>query len=118
YVTMNPIDVKKLGFHEMLRQDIDGSVAELTVNGVTIKVPVYPQPGQAVGSIGLAMGYGRKLENLKVAKDIGVNAFGFLSIINETIQPINTKVSIKTTSETHRFAATQIQHTIMGREEY
>ncbi len=118
YVTMNPIDVKKGGFNEMLRQDIDGSVAELTVNGVTIKVPVYPQPGQAVGSIGLAMGYGRSIYELKVANKVGVNAFGFLTMINESIQPINTKVSIKSTSETHRFAATQIQHTIMGREEF
>ena len=118
YITMNPIDVKKMGLHEMLRQDIDGSIVELTVNGTTIPVPVYPQPGQAQGSIGLALGYGRALKNLKVAYGIGVNAFEFLDIINETIQPIVTKVSIKKTEETHRFAATQIQHTIMGREEF
>lgn len=118
YITMSPIDVKALELNEMLRQDIEGSIAELTVNGTTIKVPVYPQPGQAPGSIGLALGYGRTLENLKVAKGVGVNAFPFMSMMNETIQPIAANVSVKKTDETHRFAATQIQHTIMGREEY
>jgi molybdopterin-containing oxidoreductase family iron-sulfur binding subunit len=118
YITMNPIDVKAMGLHEMLRQDIEGSIVELTVNGSTIRVPVYPQPGQALGSIGLAVGYGRNLESLKVANGVGVNAFPFLTMINDTIQPIVTNVSINPTTETHKFAATQIQHTIMGREEF
>jgi MoCo/4Fe-4S cofactor protein with predicted Tat translocation signal len=118
YITMSPLDVKELGLREMLRQDIDGSVAELTVNGVTVKVPVYPQPGQAPGSIGLALGYGRNLESFKVANGVGVNAFPFMVMHNETIQPIVGNVTVNKTSDEHRFAATQIQHTIMGREEY
>lgn len=118
YITMSPIDVKAMGLREMLRQDIDGSVVELTVNGMTVKAPVYPQPGQAPGTIGLALGYGRTAETLKVANGVGSNAFAFLGMINGTIQPIATSVSINPTTETHRFAATQIQHTIMGREEF
>lgn len=118
YITMSPIDVKAMGLKEMLRQDIDGSIVELTVNGITVKVPVYPQPGQAPGSIGLALGYGRTAESLKVAFGVGVNAFPFMTMMNDTIQPIVTNVSLKDTGETHRFAATQIQHTIMGREEF
>jgi molybdopterin-containing oxidoreductase family iron-sulfur binding subunit len=40
---------------------LDGSIVNLTVNGVTIKdVPVFVQPGQAEGSVGLALGYGKK----------------------------------------------------------
>ncbi len=118
YVTMSPIDVKANGLNEMLRQDIDGSYIDLTVNGITVKVPVYPQPGQAPGTIGLALGYGRTAETLKVANGIGVNAFQFMSMMNDTIQPIATKVSIAKAEGKHMFAATQIQHTIMGREEY
>jgi MoCo/4Fe-4S cofactor protein with predicted Tat translocation signal len=118
YITMSPIDVKELKLNEMLRQDIDGTIAELTVNGITMKVPVYPQPGQAPGSIGLALGYGRNAESLKVAHGVGVNAFPLLTYTNETIQPIVTGVSIKDTGDSHMFGATQIQHTIMGREEY
>ncbi|MCE3258628.1 MAG: 4Fe-4S dicluster protein [Bacteroidetes bacterium] len=118
YLTMSPIDVKKLGLSEMLRQDIDGSIVTLTVNGQSIDIPVYPQPGQAPGSVGLALGYGRTLENLKVANGVGKNAFEFLTMINDTIQPIVANVTISDEKGTHRFAATQIQHTIMGREEY
>lgn len=118
YITMSPIDVKKAGLSEMLRQDIDGSIVELSVNGSTIKVPVYPQPGQTPGTIGLALGYGRTASSLKVAAGVGVNAFPLVSVINDTMQPVVYSASIgsKAVGE-HRFAATQIQHTIMGREE-
>lgn len=118
YITMSPIDVKALGLNEMLRQDIEGSIVDLTVNGVTVTVPVYPQPGQAPGSIGLAIGYGRNAETLKVAHGVGVNAFQFLNLSNGTIQNMAGNAELKANGETHRFAATQIQHTIMGREEY
>ncbi len=118
YITMSPIDVKAKGLGEMLRQDVDGSMVELTVNGVSMTVPVYPQPGQAPGSIGLALGYGRAVESMKVSNGIGVNAFAALEITNGTIQSIVPNVSISAENGTHRFAATQIQHTIMGREEY
>lgn len=118
YITMSPIDVKAMGLNEMLRQDIIGSIVELTVNGTKVNVPVYPQPGQAPGTIGLALGYGRNAESFKVANGVGVNAFQFLTLTNDTIQPVVSNVTINKTSETHKFAATQIQHTIMGREEY
>lgn len=123
YITMSPIDVKKEGLNEMLRQDIDGSIVELTVNGMTVKIPVYPQPGQAPGTIGLALGYGRTADDLKVAynkdtkESVGVNAFPFVSVINDTFQNVVYSVSFAKSAGSHRFCATQIQHTIMGREE-
>jgi MoCo/4Fe-4S cofactor protein with predicted Tat translocation signal len=119
YVTMAPADVKNMGLHEMLRQDIIGSIVDVVVNGVTITAPVFPQPGQAPGTIGLAFGYGRNAESMKVAHGKGANAFQLQSVINDTIQAIapNVTVNVKA-GETHKFAATQIQHTIMGREEY
>jgi MoCo/4Fe-4S cofactor protein with predicted Tat translocation signal len=80
YITMNPADVASLGLNEMKRQDIIGSIVDLTVNGVTIKVPVYPQPGQAAGTIGLAVGYGRAAETMKVALGVGVNAYPFVTV--------------------------------------
>ncbi len=117
YITMAPADVKAMGLNEMLRQDIIGTVATLSVNGVTVNVPVLPQPGQMPGTIGLALGYGRNAKNLKVADGVGVNAFWFLNISNDTIQFGSPSVTITKTEETHKFSATQIQHTIMGREE-
>ena len=118
YITMNPADVAALGLHEMKRQDIIGSVVDLTVNGVTIKVPVYPQPGQTAGTIGLAVGYGRSAETMKVAFGIGVNAYPFVTVSNDTLQNVSLSATVAKTSDVHKFAATQIHHTIMGREEY
>ncbi len=118
YITMNPADVAAMGLNEMKRQDIIGSIVDLTVNGVTIKVPVYPQPGQTAGTIGLAVGYGRTAETMKVAFGIGVNAYPFVTVSNDTLQNVSLSVSISKTNEEHKFAATQIHHTIMGREEY
>ena len=118
YITMAPADVKAMGLGEMLRQDIFGSVVDLTVNGTTIKVPVFPQPGQAPGTIGLAMGYGRNNESLKVANGVGVNAFAFVSNISGSLQYVNYNATVAKTNQEHKFASTQIQHTIMGREEF
>ena len=117
YITMNPADVAAMGLHEMKRQDKVGSIVDLTVNGVTIKVPVYPQPGQTAGTIGLAIGYGRAAQSMKVANGVGVNAYPFVTVSNDTLQSANFSVSIAKTSDEHTFAATQIHHTIMAREE-
>lgn len=118
YITMCPSDVTKLQLNEMKRQDIIGSIAELTVNGVTIKVPVYPQPGQMEGTIGLAVGYGRTADSMKVAFGVGQNAYPFITVSNNTLTNSSLSVSVKKTNEEHKFAATQIHHTIMGREEF
>ena len=124
YITMNPADVAALGLNEMKRQDKISSIAELTVNGTTIKVPVYPQPGQTLGTIGLAVGYGRTAESMKVAfnnetsTSVGVNAYPFVTVANDTLTNASLSVTVKATSETYKLAATQIHHTIMAREEY
>lgn len=117
YITMSIPDVKALGLNEMLRQDIDGSIVEVTVNGVKITAPVFPQPGQAPGTIGLAIGYGRTAEAMKAALGVGVNAYPLLAVANDGIQNTVVATVAKAAGE-HRFASTQIQHTIMGREEY
>jgi molybdopterin-containing oxidoreductase family iron-sulfur binding subunit len=118
YITMHPEDVKAGGYNEMLRQDRMSTLANVTVNGVTKKLPVYPQPGQAKGTIGIALGYGRTAETLKVANNVGANAFEMLSWTNDTIQNISVEVSIASANEEYELAATQVHHTIMGREEY
>ncbi len=118
YITMHPEDVKSQGFNEMLRQDIEASLATLKVNGIQVELPVIPQPGQAKGTIGVAIGYGRKVEEFKVANGLGQNAFQFLSLTNDSIQNISSDVTISNANKSYTIAATQIQHTIMGREEY
>ena len=49
-------------------------MVHLQVGEQTLRVPVLVQPGQAKGTIGLALGYGRKKAG-RVANGVGVNAY-------------------------------------------
>ena len=112
YITISAADAKKLEFiNEIVANGgLDGSRANLEVNGVQIEnVPVIIQPGQAVGTIGLALGYGRK-SSLKEEMQVGVNAYGFYNNSN-AVQA----VKITKTSGNHEFACVQGQKTLMGR---
>ena len=48
--------------------------AKVTSDGVSVVVPVYLMEGQAQGSVGLALGYGRQA-GLPPEMQVGVNAF-------------------------------------------
>lgn len=113
YITISPKDAEKFGISNELnaRMQLDGDKVNLTVNGVTIKdVPVFIQPGQADGSIGLALGYG-KPHSGKVA-ETGVNAYPLFDGSNLVIS--NAKIE-KTGGDLHEFAGMQFQNTLMGR---
>ena len=53
----------------------------LTADGQSMEVPVLVQPGQANGTIGLAIGYGRTRSG-RVGDNVGVNAYPLISKIN------------------------------------
>ena len=115
YITISTADAKRLDFTNPVKDNgaIDGDYANVTVNGVTVSnVPVYIQPGQAPGSIGLALGYGRTL-GFKDEMKVGVNAYPLYKDAN-TVQY---GVSIEKVSGTHKFACTQVQKTIAGRHD-
>ncbi|MCY0975965.1 TAT-variant-translocated molybdopterin oxidoreductase [Chryseobacterium wangxinyae] len=112
YLTISPKDAKDLEIENDLnaRMQLDGSIVNLTVNGVTIEnVPVFIQPGQADGSVGLALGYGKK--DSGATADTGVNAYPLFDGSNLVIS----NIEIKKTGETHEFAGIQLQNTLMGR---
>ncbi|TLX27644.1 4Fe-4S dicluster domain-containing protein [Chryseobacterium indologenes] len=114
YLTISPKDAEKFGIDNDLnaRMQLDGSIVNLTVNGVTIKdVPVFVQPGQAEGSVGLALGYGKK--NSGATADTGVNAYPLFDGSNLVLSG----VKIEKTGEDHEFAGIQLQNTLMGRYE-
>ena len=90
--------------------------ANLTVDGVTVSAPVLIQPGQANGTIGLALGYGRKNAG-RVADGLGVSAYPLIdrsngSLLYERVGDI----SFEVTNKSHRIAQTQTHETYMGRE--
>lgn len=112
YLTISPKDAERLGIENDLnaRMQLDGSIVNLTVNGVKIEnVPVFIQPGQADGSVGLALGYGKK--DSGATADTGVNAYPLFDGSNLAVS----NVSIEKTGENHEFAGIQLQNTLMGR---
>jgi MoCo/4Fe-4S cofactor protein with predicted Tat translocation signal len=111
YVTVAPADAKKLGLENKIVANggLNGSNATLTVNGTKMEVPVIVQPGQAIGTLGLALGYGKKAA-LKEDMQVGVNAYAFYKNFNNV-----QSASIAAASGEHEFACVQSQKTLMGR---
>jgi molybdopterin-containing oxidoreductase family iron-sulfur binding subunit len=114
YVTVSKADADTLGLinKHVSNGALDGSYADLTVNGVTLKnVPVIIQPGQAKGSVGLSFGYGRTA-GLKDEMKTGVNAYVLYQNFN-TFQ----NVSVARAEGMHEFASVQLQNTMAGRDD-
>ena len=77
YLTISQADAAALGFENPVQDNgaINGSYANVTLNGTVLKeVPVLIQPGQAKGSLGLALGYG-KTKAMKSEMQVGVNGY-------------------------------------------
>ena len=120
YLTVNPMDAEKLGIKIQDnynvtngRMQFDGEFVNVTVNGKTIEVPVFIQPGQALGTVGLAFGYGRTKAG-KVANGVGVNAY---EIYAGNVGATNVKIEKSSRTDKHPFANMQQQPTLMGRYE-
>ena len=113
YVTVSNADAKDLGLSNEIVANggLNGSYANLTtVGGLKLEnVPVIVQPGQAVGTIGLSLGYGRKAA-MKEEMMVGVNAYSLYKGFNEL-----QAVTLEKASGEHEFASVQGQKTLMGR---
>ena len=108
YLTMSSATARDLGIKNwnVSNGALNGNMVNLTVNSTTINnIPVMIQPGQAVGTIAMAVGYGRTAAG-KCGNDIGFNAFSLGNGI----------ATIDVVSGEYEFAATQLHHTMMGRE--
>ncbi len=114
YLTISPLDAE--GKFEYESGRMVAQKATLTVNGNSIELPVLPQPGQAPGTLGLAVGYGRTNAG-RVADGVGVNAYPLLASKDGNISfSISNGVSLSDSSVgTHRVAQTQTSHTVMSR---
>jgi MoCo/4Fe-4S cofactor protein with predicted Tat translocation signal len=81
--------------------------------GPSIEAPALIQPGQAPGTIGLAIGYGRTHAG-RVGSNVGTNAYPLLSIANNAVSSWRV-VNLEKTGASKPIAQTQTHHTIMGR---
>jgi len=113
YVTVSNADAKALTMSNEIVANggLNGSYATITTaDGVKLEnVPVIVQPGQAVGTIGLALGYGRKAA-LKEEMQVGINAYSIYKDFNDV-----QSVTLEKASGDHEFACVQGQKTLMGR---
>ena len=111
YITVAAADAEAAGLKNVnvANGALNGSYAQVTVGGTTLTVPVLIQPGQAKGSVGLALGYGEKA-GLQEEMQVGVNAFAFYNDFN-TVQ----EVRISLADGFHEFACVQLHNTLMGR---
>jgi molybdopterin-containing oxidoreductase family iron-sulfur binding subunit len=88
---------------------LNGTYASIDVNGTKITVPVIIQPGQAKGTVGLALGYGKKA-GIKEAMQTGVNAYKVYNNFTNVQD-----VTIASQGGEHKFACVQLHNTLMGR---
>ncbi|WP_338408005.1 TAT-variant-translocated molybdopterin oxidoreductase [uncultured Flavobacterium sp.] len=113
YVTVSSADAKLLLMSNEIVANggLNGSYATIkTADGVVLEnVPVIVQPGQAVGTVGLALGYGKKAA-LKEEMQVGLNAYSLYKEFNNVQSVTLTKVD-----GDHEFACVQGQKTLMGR---
>lgn len=114
YITMNPSQMKELNFNTTLGQVEKAAVVEISINGATVKAPVYPQYGQAKGTIGLAVGYGRTNSG-KAGDGVGVNAYRFATFNNDYISFEPGSVEMSGSVGGYHIATIQTHHTMMGR---
>lgn len=125
YATMAPTEMDGK-YNTGLGQREEQSVVTVSVGGESIDLPVYPQPGQAHGTIGIAFGYGRGANGEAIGKSayqqtgdygqastemIGANAFklakgGVMEAFNATVTDTGTKYTL---------ACTQTHATVMAR---
>jgi len=89
--------------------------ARVTVGERSVELPVLVQPGQAAGTISIALGYGRTNTG-KVADGLGVNAYPMVAKVNGYAAYHQSGVQFELLDEVYNIAQTQTHQTYMGRE--
>jgi len=135
YITMNPVEMKKDGYATTYDQEHGLNLATVKISGVELTLPVYPLPGQALGTVGIALGYGRGENGENIGKaafqtkeyggyktddagkmlPIGKNAFRAVCMDNGTYCYSCEGTIAKMDAPLYPIAATQIHHTVMAR---
>ncbi|SFF63373.1 TAT-variant-translocated molybdopterin oxidoreductase [Sunxiuqinia elliptica] len=85
----------------------------ITVNG--LELPVFIQPGQAAGTIAVALGYGRSYAG-KVGDEVGKNMFSYVSHVNGARQYYMENADVAVVEgKTFPLALSQTHHSMEGR---
>ncbi|MBT0811163.1 TAT-variant-translocated molybdopterin oxidoreductase [Litoribacter ruber] len=91
-------------------------MGRITVGNKSYTLPVVVQPGQAVGTVGLAVGYGRTKAG-RVADGVGVNAYELVDVSRGYNNfEITEGVTLELVNDSYKLAQTQTANTYMGRQ--
>ncbi|HYH57342.1 MAG TPA: 4Fe-4S dicluster domain-containing protein, partial [Anseongella sp.] len=107
YAALSPQTAEGLG----LRQ---GDMVEVKSAAYSVELPVLIQPGQANGTVAIALGYGRTACG-KAGNNVGKNAYPFVGFSNGTYQ-YAARVSLTATGNVYELAQTQTHHSVEGRD--
>ena len=112
YLKVSRADAEELGLENwhVANGGLNGSYVNVKVGDTVVEnVPVYIQPGQAKGSVSLALGYGKR-DAIQKEMQVGINAYplykNFTSFQEVTIEKVGGE---------HEFACLQLHNTLMGR---
>jgi molybdopterin-containing oxidoreductase family iron-sulfur binding subunit len=114
YITISAVDAKALDLENYFVSNgaMNGSYVNIKMGDIVLKnVPVIIQPGQARGSVGMALGYG-KTHAIQEEMQTGINAYPLYQNFS-TVQ----KVNLEKADGIHEFACMQLQSTMVGRSD-
>ncbi len=114
YLTISKKDADELDLENRITSNgaIDGDIVDIKLgNTIVSNVPIMVQPGQAPGTLGLALGYGQ-VEGLQEEMKVGVNAYPLYNNFITT-----QSVEISKVDGNHEFASLQLQNTMAGRKD-
>ena len=114
YVTMNPSEMQDKGYNTILGQESPANLIAVTAGNQTVELPVIAQPGQARGTVGIALGYGKAVGKMK--EITGKNAYPLVAVSKEGAVTYTTEVTIADLEGSYPIAAAQTQQTVMGRD--
>lgn len=89
-----------------------GDIVEVQAGEKKLQVPVLVQMGQANGTLGLALGYGRVEGGRVIARTGGVDAYPMLDFAFNSMQYAVSGVQVQKTTRTYKIAQVQTFHTL------
>lgn len=107
YIAIAPKQAEALGYKEFDVISVTGT------NGYEVKLPLLIQPGQAMGTASVALGYGRAKVG-KAGDNVGKNAYPFITFTNGTLQYATT-AKLSGTGDRDELAQTQTHYSFEGR---
>ena len=107
YAAIAPADASRLGL-------ATGDVVALDASGRRVELPVHVQPGQALRTVSVALGYGRTRSG-HVGDGVGVNVFPLTRLEGGTRRYARTAITLTRTGRVTALATTQSHHSMEGR---